>query len=685
MSLRRNDLEIRNLGVGCALNPWAANDSSSRQVMFSNHAGQTLVTNGATVRYNLTGAEIEYADATFKVEFPCAARILKVIKKYKGGITLGSIDAKHNPETIVIYENLDVAQQGGVELGVVVIPAYHSTHQKFGFKFKPTRFSEMLAANEIIPAGTIVAQSPNVTESGIWKYGRESNVVLLSIPQCIEDGIVISRSFAEANKITSIETHMLSWGKRSFPLNIYGSEDIYKILPEVGETVREDRLLFALREYDERLACVDMTNEALREPDLIHDSLVYVPAGSKIVDIKIMCANSNQTFTADEMLTQPRRYADAQMRFYTEILETVQEFERRRKIRNAPMTPALHRLMVETIREVKQIPTNAISTYRAVPLDEWSLEVTIATTITPDVGFKFTDCHGGKGVVVEVWPDEDMPIDAFGNRADVIMDGDSTVKRMNIGRVYEQYLNATGRMVANNLRDMAAKATPTEEMWQYLTSYYTIASPLYLEEDIRALEHEINFKENHLRTVMQSPVVPLRLPPNSPNIGDVQIHDLMQYFPIEISPITYRGNSGNIVTTHDCHLIASMYVIMLEKIGADWAAISTAKRQHFGLLAKLTNADKNSRPWRGQSVRMVGEAEARLISAYSGDQITAELLEIPNSPAATQEIVRTIIQAKQPTNIPRVLDRTRVPKGSSRAVNFVKHILGCAGFMFERG
>lgn len=278
-----------------------------------------------------------------------------------------------------------------------------------------------------------------------------------------------------------------------------------------------------------------------------------------------------------------------------------------------------------------------------------------------------------------------MPVDAFGNRADVIMDGDSTVKRMNIGRVYEQYLNATGRMIANNLRSMAANATSTEDMWQYLLSYYEVASPLYYSEDICVLQNEEGFKENHLRTVMQSPVVPLRLPPNSPNIGDKQIYELMQKFPIEITPITYRGNSGNIVTTHDSHLIASMYIIMLEKIGADWAAISTAKRQHFGLLAKLTNADKNSRPWRGQSVRMVGEAEARLLSAYCGAEITSELLEIPNSPAATQEIVRTIIQAEQPMNIPCVLNRQRVAKGSSRAVNFVKHILGCAGFTFERG
>lgn len=277
-----------------------------------------------------------------------------------------------------------------------------------------------------------------------------------------------------------------------------------------------------------------------------------------------------------------------------------------------------------------------------------------------------------------------MPVDDFGNRADVIMDGDSTIKRMNIGRVYEQYLNATGRHVRNEVGRMVAGAMPTDDIFNYLKSYYAIASPIYLNDHILELENEFGFKENHIQQVLASPVVPLYLPPNSPNIGDRQIHDLMQAFPIPMSPVTYRGNSGNLVRTADCHLIASMYIIMLEKIGAEWAAVGAAKRQHFGLLAKLTNADKNSRPWRGQPVRMIGESEARLFSAYAGPEVTAELLEIPNSPAASQSIVKNILLAEKPTNIPRVLDRNVVPKGSSRSVQFVKNILGCAGIQFTR-
>lgn len=265
------------------------------------------------------------------------------------------------------------------------------------------------------------------------------------------------------------------------------------------------------------------------------------------------------------------------------------------------------------------------------------------------------------------------------------MDGDSTIKRMNIGRVYEQYLNATGRYVRDEIMRKMQSGESDESIYAYLKSYYAIASPIYEQQILPALETEPGFLKNHLLTVTKSPVVPLYLPPNSPNIGSEQIHQLMQHFPIPISPITYEDNSGRMVRTKDCHLIASMYIIMLEKIGAEWAAVAAAKRQHFGLLAKLTNADKYSRPWRGQPVRLLAETEVRLMTAYAGPEITAELLEIPNSPAASQAVIRTILQAEEPTNIPRVFDRKSTAHGSSRALTFVKHMLGCAGFEFTRG
>lgn len=150
-----------------------------------------------------------------------------------------------------------------------------------------------------------------------------------------------------------------------------------------------------------------------------------------------------------------------------------------------------------------------------------------------------------------------------------------------------------------------------------------------------------------------------------------------------MGPVTYRGRSGNIVTTVANILIGSMYVVLLEKTGSDWAAVSSAKRQHFGLLAKLTNADKYSLPWREQPTRLLAEAEVRLLTAIVGSDITADLLEIPNSPTASKAIVRALLEANKPTSIKQVLDRKKVPRGGSRSIGFVKHMLECAGFEFS--
>lgn len=298
-----------------------------------------------------------------------------------------------------------------------------------------------------------------------------------------------------------------------------------------------------------------------------------------------------------------------------------------------------------------------------------------------------------------------MPIDKWGNSADVIMDGDSTIKRMNVGRVYEQYINTTSREVTYGLQAICG-TIPTAEVQMdriaddyvrslvgsgnrdaaldYLLKYYSVASPLMgnmVDEALALAKDRKAFTDDLLDTVLKKGIE-LYIPPNSPNMGHEVIRDLRQQFPIRISPVTYRGRSGKVVTTKVPVIIGSVYIIELEKTGSDWAAVASARRQHFGVLAKLTNADKHSLPWREQPVRLLGEAEVRLFSATIGPQATADLLELPNSPAAQKLIARNILTADKPTDIAQIIDHNVVPRGLSRAGQFIDHILQCSGIRF---
>lgn len=284
-------------------------------------------------------------------------------------------------------------------------------------------------------------------------------------------------------------------------------------------------------------------------------------------------------------------------------------------------------------------------------------------------------------MVVAVWPTEKMPIDKWGKRADIIMDGDSTIKRMNVGRVYEQYVNAVGDLIHRKVREMMDAKAAEQQIWDYLTEYYQTASPMMGELVAERLTPSAEKRSKHLKSVYDEGIY-LWLPANSPTIGDQQIEDIRTKYPVPKDKVTYTDEQGQTFTTVSDILIGSMYIILLEKTGSDWAAVSSAKRQHFGLLAKLTNADKYSLPWREQPVRFLGESEVRLLSAVVGPQITADLLEIPNSPAASKAIVKALLKATKPTDIDQILNRKEIPRGISRSVMFVKHILGCAGFEF---
>lgn len=274
-----------------------------------------------------------------------------------------------------------------------------------------------------------------------------------------------------------------------------------------------------------------------------------------------------------------------------------------------------------------------------------------------------------------------MPINHEGVRAEVIGDGDSTIKRMNVGRPYEQYVNATTHMVSNNVRRMM-DAKDFEAAWSYLKDYYTTASPLMGELVDETLTNE-DAIEAHLNSVYRDGAY-LYLPPHSPTIGHQQIIDLKERFPIDIRPVTYISSNGDQVTTKDPILIATTYMILLEKTGDDWAAVSSIRRQHHGVPAKLTNVDKYSMPWREQPLRFIGEAEGRLLGGVMGGEFLSEAIEMSNSPELSKKIARNILTSQTPSRIDEVYDRLTARRGSSRSLEFVNHIHQCSGVHFVR-
>lgn len=377
----------RKLLSSAGLSAYPQFTSPGRQQMYtSSHLAQKIVCLGMTERFQQTGMEQEFGKATFSVKMPCEGKILQIIRRYPEGDAADAI--KENPETIVLYEDVDTK-----EVGMLTLPRFFSYHTYFGFPYNECKGINQLRLHAVIPKDTIFLDSPGVTESGNYAYGVELNTVFMSHPAISEDGFVISRDCLEKFRFKRYETRSVEFGEKRFALNLFGKNGEYKICPDIGEYVRDDGMLMALRTYDEKLVPVDMNVNALKHVDYAHDERIYANgAGGKIIDIRVT-TNFDTTQGISNMDVQLEKYIN-QRRVYFE--QVVKAYEQLRRNKALQLTRELHNLIVKAYTELASGKNRLGKLFRKTPLDHFRIDFVIEYTITPNIGFKLTEGFGGQ-------------------------------------------------------------------------------------------------------------------------------------------------------------------------------------------------------------------------------------------------------------------------------------------------
>lgn len=691
-----------------SLSPFDGTVSASRKQMFgASHTSQCLVFDKSTPRRIQTGAEMQYGRATFSTKIERDCKILHMIPFYNTK-SLGLDAIRHNPETIVIVEYTD---ENGIrgEIDYVSMREFFSNHQYFGFPYKNTEAGRRLRKDLELPANTILQDSPSKRPDGNYCYGINLNVMFASFPEVAEDGVLLSEEVVEWLKIRKYEKRTVSFGSTHFPVNLYGDENNYKPFPEIGDYVREDGLLMALRSYSNTYSAVEMSATACRETAYVFDKPTYVPAGrGRVIDIRVSHDISRQPFSPSICNDQALKYDRAAREFYRTILDYY-ETMKANKGKKLVVSHNFKNLIKHAISVVQEESTTeehrVQKIYRASPMDDFTIEFVVEYEAVPKEGYKLTDCWGGKGVVVKVVPTEDMPIDEQGNRVHVIMDGGATVSRQNLGRLYEQFYNAASRDVVKSLCDVfnvphppiphGQKLNLAEKMkveeafkkqnlgadaaWERLVKYIGTINPdqaeFYREEAKQGRRAE------HMISILEDGIYLYHPTDNDPELPDV-VEKIKTDFMPHISRVTYRGNSGKMVTTKEKILIGEIYFILLEKTGDDWTSVSSGKLQNFGILSHINNQDKNASPWRQQAIRAWGETETAIGVSYMGERVMAEIMDRNNNIAAHRSSVYSILRSDKPTDIPVLVDRKKIPLGSAKPLELVKHLALCNGWEF---
>lgn len=301
----------------------------------------------------------------------------------------------------------------------------------------------------------------------------------------------------------------------------------------------------------------------------------------------------------------------------------------------------------------------------------------------------------GKGVVCEVRPRHLMPIDENGVSADIMVYSSATFSRMNLARLFEPYINSASRDLTEELRRIlgvrgnevglgrliqSLDKNLFNQAWERLMRYYQIVTPRqwqwFQDGSYPAT------REEHMAQVLKDGIYLYIPTDNEPEYMDY-VSKIEEEFTPTYGYIQFPKEDGTYTLSENKARIASLYIILLEKTGSDWAATASGRVQQHGILAPLSAMDKHSSPARQQPARALGEAEVRNFTAYVDPLTIADMLDRNNNPAVHRQIVKNILNADQPTNIESIIDRTQYPLGSSKPLSIVKHVSYCAGYRFH--
>ena len=686
-----NQLIPELVGTGDSCNPFKACTSSPRNHMTDKFLTQELTMKGSEPRRFYTGIEKQIGEHSTGATMPSDGTILRIIDLYRPRMGQGNI--KETPETLVIYEEFENEEGIPGTIRCVTVKNYHTEHKTFGFKFKRNRFHK----GDFLPKGYPLTNIPTISEEGQYCYGLEANTAFMSLPGVTEDGVIISKSFSERMTTTITGTAIISCGDKYFPLNIYGSEDEYKPFPDIGDTIHPNGLLYALRAYNPLLDHITLSKNTvgLEDVDYDNDKPFFGLPGAKVIEVNVI-KRPEEDFSKlpDDMTTQFNKYFDQQLEYYREVLSFYTDISRKRKQQGEPLLidDELDNLIAIALEYVstkvryfngKPVSKKNIKyTYSRVPLDSVRVEIKYALETPPTVAWKLTNSHGGKTVAVSIWDDDRMPVDSAGNRAEVIMDDISILKRINVGVFYEQYMGAVLIKNRTDVMELMERGE-VDKAWEKIDLMYEIMSPI-MSRRVRETIVTIARKREHIQSVIDDGFY-IFLPTHSPSMNNKMLSQLKKNFDVTYGPVKYKSIDDREITTKSPVLIGTNYMMLLNKIGDGWSAVTGAKLQHHGLPAKLNSSDRNLAPGRKNPVKFPAEAEIRAMVGAAGTEIAVDITDRSNNPVVNQEICRSILTSANPSDIEDSPKRKINPYGGNRALKQTIHLLDSMGIELTYG
>lgn len=509
------------LGKGLMM-PFSNTNAGARKIMYNvhvEHCWQLMAPEKAIIE---TGYEIRYGDYSSSVTR--ADEDYKVLAK----ISKFSFSPNHHYWLILVDEK-------NKKLDVVERISYHYITESYGYLYN-NEYIDSLMIGDTIAKGTVVQKSIAFDEYNNRSDGINMNVAYMALDDNMEDSIIFSDVAASKLSSPLVKPVEIMINDNDIPVNLYGDDKLYKIIPDIGEEVVNANLIALRKEKKEESYFTQSINNLSKL--MISDDKKQVHG--RVIDIDIYC--NNPEILNNHYYSQLKMYHGELHRYVSEIVSAVTPY-----VSNGyTMTYDLQKLFATC----KRVMNNDLYIDKR-SFSNIILKVSVLEEKHMEAGDKASNRYGGKGVCSDIWPQKFMPRYKNGKGeweyVDVIFNSSTMINRENVGQTFELSLTHIGAAIINKI---IADKLSLEEAYSLIHKYVRMCSPEqadYMEQKrIQMTRDELAF---FVESIVESGNIHLSLRPITDSMTIDKLKDIYKAFPwveqnaIEIALV---GSDGNV-------------------------------------------------------------------------------------------------------------------------------------------
>lgn len=417
------------LGKGL-LQPFRSTNSGSRAIMQNIQAEQRLPLMNPEPSIISTGHENRYGEMSSNyVKAKTNYVVIDKVQKYPWDTS----------DTRQVYCILLDPDNNVLEL--LPRKPYEHVSESFGYTFDTTMV-DSLDTGSLIPKGTVVTKTRSFDQYNNRQDGLNLRTVYMASGMTIEDPVIVSESTAKRFNSPLIDKVRVMINDNDILLNLFGGDNLneYKVIPDIGQEITNGMLCAVRREKKDEEALFAQSWKRLKEL-MISDEPYLVPDG-KIIDIDIY-PNNPEALEKSVYNQQLYKYYVANKNFCQNVVNIVKPLLDEKKCKMTYKMEKFYSLCLKTIKDTQYISDKV---FNGIIMD-----ITVMRVIPLHKGDKVTDRYGGKGVVSEILPDDQMPEvqlqDGTFEPVDIIYNKCTCVNRLNPGQLFETSITAVGEQV----------------------------------------------------------------------------------------------------------------------------------------------------------------------------------------------------------------------------------------------